>query len=110
MTDSECIGYFHTNDRFDEDFTLRSGMLVLGSALQVSEPDFNGAARDFTPPVGWIFLQDFYDFRILDVQFSDLEYPIFNFDLCHGFLSFFRIIGIAVGFRYCRITLCGSDL
>ena len=78
---------------------MPSEVLVLGSALQISEPDLNGAACDFTPPVRWIFLQDFYDFRILDVQFSDLEYSIFNFDFCHGFFSFFQIIGVAAGLR-----------
>ena len=67
---------------------LPGEVLVLGPALQISEPDFNGAACDFTPPVRWIFLQDFYDFRILDVQFGDLEYAIFNFDFRHGFFSF----------------------
>ena len=97
MTDSGCIGYSHTNDRFDEDFALRSEVSVLGSTLQISETDFDGAARDFTPAVRWIFLQDFDDTGILDVQFRYFEYPILNFDFCHGFFSFFRIIGIAVG-------------
>ena len=83
---------------------LRIVRLVLGSALQISEPDLNGAACDFTPPVRWIFLQDFYDFRILDVQFSDLEYSIFNFDFCHGFFSFFQIVGVAAGLRYASPT------
>ncbi len=92
---------------------LRIVRLVLGSTLQIAEPDFNGAARDFTPPVRWIFLQDFYDPGILDVQFRHFEYPILNFDFRHEFFSFFQIISIAVGLRYAnphRVLLILKDL